>query len=359
MEENDNELPTSSFSECSKISELDGWLASSLMQKAIRRGDTEIAMAASQRLCELRGTSAFNRLIVTAFEDIGVGSEAAVENIVLGSFGPDARQKAGDARQAIAQAVLQLSHSPKDRGADYLISSAHGHPSLEGVRERIGRMDIAGRIALATSHACPLAERAVAVWYASGIEWGDEHRIGQGDFAGLLDGFREVGVSSRLLDATVIAAKRTREPIVVMVPLLACALAASSSPSTVTPLMPDSPLVYGIPLYTFGHHTRLGKQAIRRFVRDCLPVRRMLDRLVPEFRAVSVGEMAVYYADAAPVTPKLIWEQSEALERLGRESDFISSGAPVHAIEEIAGTVQLNLRHLNSIRADLFSASLK
>lgn len=359
MEENDNELPSSSFSECSKISELDGWLASSLMQKAIRRGDTEIAMAASQRLFELRGTSAFNRLMVTAFEDIGVGSEAAIEIMVLGSFGPEARQKAGDTRQAIAQAVLQLSHSPKDRGADYLISSAHGHPSLEGVRERIGRMDIAGRIALATSHACPLAERAVAAWYASGIEWGDEHRIGQGNLNRLLEGFRDVGVSNGLLNATAIAAKRTHEPIVVMVPLLASALAASSPPSVAILPMPQSPLVHGIPLYAFGHHTRLGKQAIRRFVRDCLPVRKVLDRLVPEFRAVSVGEMAVYYADAAPVTPKLIWEQSEALERLGRESDFISAGAPVDAIEEIAGTVLFNLRYLNSIRAGLFLASLK
>lgn len=359
MEENENGLPASSFSECSKISELDGWLASSLMQKAIRRGDAEIAIMASERLFELRGTSAINRLMVTAFEDVGVGSEATVENTVLGSFGLEARQKTGGAMHSLAKAVLQLSQSPKDRGADYLICSAHGHPSLEGVRERVGRMDIAGRIAQATSYAYPLAERAVAAWYASGIEWGDEHRIGQGDLAGLLDGFREVGVSNRLLDATAIAAKRTREPNVVMVPLLACALAASSSPSTVTPPMPDSPLVHSIPLYAFGHHTRLGKQAIRRFVRDCMPVRKMLDRLVPEFRAVSVGEMAVYYADAAPVTPKLVWEQSEALERLGRESDFICAGASAHAIEEITATVLSNLRHLNSIRADLFLAWLK
>ena len=57
-------------------------------------------------------------------------------------------------------------------------------------------------------------------WYASGLEWGAEKRVGKGDLPALLDAFRSLGVPDSLVGATGVAARRTREPIVVMVPLI-------------------------------------------------------------------------------------------------------------------------------------------
>ena len=65
-----------------------------------------------------------------------------------------------------------------------------------------------------------LPTRVIATWYASGVEWGRERRIGLGDLGGLMGAFRELGVPSDLVTATHIAATRTREPIVLMTPLL-------------------------------------------------------------------------------------------------------------------------------------------
>jgi replication-associated recombination protein RarA len=51
----------------------DRWVASSLVQKAIRRGDVELAKRAAFRLLELDKEAIWRRLVVIAFEDIGAG----------------------------------------------------------------------------------------------------------------------------------------------------------------------------------------------------------------------------------------------------------------------------------------------
>ena len=354
----DGELGASEPSKCTAIARIDGWLASSLMQKAIRRGETEVALRAGERLLELRGVAAFNRLIVTAFEDIGVGSEAAIAFTVAAGTDPQHRRSMGGNERAMMRVIERLSCAAKDRSADYLICSANLHPSLEHTRECVGRMTLKERIALATDISAPITERAVAAWYVSGLEWEGELRVGAGDLRGLLDRFASIGVSTPLLNATAIAARRTKEPIVVMVPVLASALQQCAAPSFNQPALPSSPNIKGVPLYAFGHHTRIGKQAIRRFVRECTAVRTVIEKHVPDYKAAAVGEMAVYYVDAAPVSPKIFWEHSRELELLGRESDFLSAGAPVSSIQEISDAVLANLGYLNLIRAEMFEAML-
>jgi hypothetical protein len=53
---------------------VDPWVASSLLQKAIRRGDADLAERAAITLHRLRGRSIWRRFLVIAFEDIGVAS---------------------------------------------------------------------------------------------------------------------------------------------------------------------------------------------------------------------------------------------------------------------------------------------
>lgn len=52
---------------------IDAWTASSLLQKAIRRGETEYAQAAAINFHKLRGNAIWRRLTLIAYEDIGIG----------------------------------------------------------------------------------------------------------------------------------------------------------------------------------------------------------------------------------------------------------------------------------------------
>jgi hypothetical protein len=55
----------------------DPWVISSLLQKSIRRGETEIARRAALTLFKHRGSSVWRRLMVIAFEDGASSSKRA------------------------------------------------------------------------------------------------------------------------------------------------------------------------------------------------------------------------------------------------------------------------------------------
>src|SRR3569623_1443824 len=112
-----------------------------------------------------------------------------------------------------------MALSPKDRSADHLICCARSHSSMAETRARLASAPIAQRIAMAVDRSLPITAKASAARYSSGIEWGDETRVGPGDLDRLLDAFSEAGVSGALLDATRVAVKRTREPIAIMLPV--------------------------------------------------------------------------------------------------------------------------------------------
>jgi hypothetical protein len=54
-------------------------------------------------------------------------------------------------------------------------------------------MSLAQRIKLVGDATLSLPTRAIATWYASGVEWGKERRIGLGDLGRLMGAFRELG----------------------------------------------------------------------------------------------------------------------------------------------------------------------
>ena len=50
----------------------DPWIVSSLLQKSIRRGEADIAQRAALTFFNLKGTAIWRRLMVIAFEDVGL-----------------------------------------------------------------------------------------------------------------------------------------------------------------------------------------------------------------------------------------------------------------------------------------------
>jgi hypothetical protein len=195
---------------------IDPWVASSLFQKAIRRGDIDLAARAAFTLSQYRGQGVWRRLIVIAFEDVGVGSVDALLQTTRACMSAEWRLAVGGDELSLRTLVRLLAEAPKDRSADHLICAAHDHPTFEEDRRKVGAVSVARRIKLVAEAALSLPTRSIATWYASGVEWGKERRIGLGDLGRLMGAFRELGVPSDLVTATHIAATRTREPIVLM-----------------------------------------------------------------------------------------------------------------------------------------------
>lgn len=331
----------------------DRWIVSSLLQKAIRRGEADLAQRAALSFLAAQGAAIWRRFLVIAVEDVGVGCADTLVKTVAACTDAEWRKEVGGAAAVAAYVARLLADSPKDRSADFLICAAKDHPGLETARERCGSRSVPDRIAMLAEGNPPLPERAVAAWYASGIEWGDETRVGKGDLAGLLAMFRKLGVPDEIATAAGVAAVRTREPLCVMVPLIWLA-AHEGMPDVVTAPVPAAPTVNGVPLYALDLHTRLGKQALQRFARENVAVCSCLERWVPEYRWHKVAYVAGFYADGAPVARRLNWSQSRAVETLGIDNDMRLVGVPPEGIAPLLSAFQDNLDHLNELRQTLF-----
>ncbi len=332
----------------------DPWIISSLLQKSIRRGEAETAKRAALSLFLRKGSAIWRRLIVIAFEDIGAGCPGMLSATVAAATDATWRKTAGGDAAVAIHLAYALANAPKDRSADYLICGAKDHPSLEQERYETAATPVLERLRIVADLGIGLSQRAMAAWYASGIEWSGEERVGQGNLPGLLDTFRALGAPEDLVTATGIAAQRTREPIVIMVPLVWIAANEGPPPTAVPCVLPPTAVVDDVPMYALDKHTRLGREAIWRFVQEDNAVRDCLERYVPKAIRREAAYMAAFYTDAMPVSPRLHWAHSDALEAFGTGTDMLVAGVPPEGHAPVLDAFRGNLGHLNEVRADVF-----
>jgi hypothetical protein len=329
----------------------DAWATSSLLQKAIRRGDADLAERAAITLYRLRGKGIWRRFMVIAFEDVGIGSLEAIIKTTTACTDPNERASIGGDERAVCFLARLLAEAPKDRSPDHLMGAAWSYPKLEEARCMVGERPLAKRLSLVADTSLPLPVRAIAAWYSSGLEWGHESRVGRGDLPGLMTTFRLLGVPPDLVVATRHTPKRTREPITIMAPLLWLAASAAGDHRIVDCPVPPVTMIGDIPSYVFDKHTSAGKAAIHRFAHENHAVRGVLTAYVPERRAKEAACMAAFHVDAAPVSRRFEWDGSVELERLGVEADMLKVGVPREGIAPLLNVVRDNLDHLNAIRA--------
>src|SRR5215813_8853174 len=303
----------------------DQWVTISLLQKSIRRGEVATAQRAAFTFFAQKGSAIWRRFMVIAFEDVGAASPDAVAMAVAASTDPSWRGKNGGDLHIAVQLARVLAQAPKSRSAEHLITSAQHHPSLAKARMLRGATSLTDHLAAVMNQNAPLTERALAVWCASGIGRASETKA-IGDLPVLLDRFRSLGVPDELVTATGIAAQKTREPITLMGPLVWLAATRHGRPTISESKLPVAKIVDEVPMYSLDKHTRLGRDAIRRFASENEEVRETLARYVPAARRNEAAYMAGFFADAAPLATKLVWKDVGVMEAVATETDLLLSG---------------------------------
>ena len=326
----------------------DKWIANSLLQKAIRRGETEIAERAALTFLKFSGSAIWRRLIIIAFEDVGAASAEVVALTVAASADADWRkQTGGDIRIACHLAKL-LAEAPKSRSAEHLITAVNSHPSFKSERKYVGESGIRTRLAVAANTAYPLTHRALAALLGSGLVRSNEAH--KGDLPGLLDIYRGLGVPEELAVATGIAARRVRDPITLMVPLVWLAANDGQVPTVMNSEVPHSTCFNGVPMYALDKHTRVGREAIRNLIKGNSDIRDCLHRYVATEQWKDAAYMAAFYADAAPLALRFRWGGAGKLEQLGTEADMSRAGASPEGIRPLLEIFRANIEQLNELR---------
>jgi len=336
---------------------VDAEIISSLLQKSIRRGETSLAQFAARRLLAQRGADVWRRLLVIAFEDVGIGAPDLLIEAVSIAADPNSRKRLGGNEASAVHLADLLAAAPKDRSSDYLICAALFHPRLRSIRLALQRAPLTDCLTVVEDAEWGLPERAVAAWLGSGIPWLGE-RGEEGDLLALLDCYRQLGVPDGLVDAVGIAAHKTGEAITILVPLLWLAAGGGSFHVHQSPV-PPLQAAAGVPLYALDLDTRLGRAAIARFALENRSVRAFLEANVRPLRWAEAVQMAAFYVDGMPVAKRLDWPASYELEVLGRQTCLSRAGVRRDAQEDLCAVISENLEHLNEIRAAELLASLK
>jgi hypothetical protein len=328
----------------------DRWIASSILQKAIRRGHVELAQRAGLNLLQESPADIPRRFLVIGFEDIGAVSPDVLNEMRLTFTGP-AWRDLGERERLISKIVSQLAALPKDRSTDFLISTAQHHPTCKEFHKRCRSMNAGEHREVLSDYSTPLANRGVAALCLMGLPSQPTRYPPTLAREALCEAYRDLGVPADFVETASLAARKSKEPITLLAPLIWLEINRSGGTSIIEQVTPETEIVDGMPLYAFDKHTRIGKEAIRELVATHTAFR---DELVQRSRWQAAARMAAFYADAAPIARRLEWSHSRGLEALGTEADFFKAGVPLVAIQTLQAALAAALDTLNAIRKTLW-----
>jgi hypothetical protein len=233
------------------------YLAASVLQKAVRRSETALALRAAATLLRSDPAKLWRRLAGITFEDVGLADLDCVALVMAATAGKKQREQFGSEWRIASLVVARMCDAPACRAADDLfIGISHFH-ELEDLRGDLAGEDLSEHLSRVQGRAALLGA-SLAALHASGVRWNGQVEGGTSNPKALFAAMRSAGVEPKIMDLAVQGFRRTREALPVLLPLLSLA-----RPSGELPVADDEfpPVVIGrsgIPTYCYDAATRIG-----------------------------------------------------------------------------------------------------
>jgi hypothetical protein len=266
------------------------WLAMSLLQKAIRRGESELAQHAAATLLLIAPDRLWRRCGAAAFEEVGVADLQTVSLVTAGLAGKRFRATIGGEWKTASFIVDRMTKAPKCRAADDLLLTADSHPQYRRARADLATKTTAELIRIATGDTA-LPVRALATWYAVGTHPRQTKHLSAraGEPAALFDGLCEAGLPHTAVEIAREGFRKIGEPLCPFVALLCPLAIVEASTMQDDELLPEV-IVGETPGWALDIYTREGRMALEAFLRsDCETARWARDHLRPGQRVNFLG----------------------------------------------------------------------
>ncbi len=288
--------------------EVDRHLAASLLQKAIRRSRTELALQAAKRLLDLEPSRFWRRLCVTLFEDVGIYDAPLILSVLASA--PSKCHKAAN-WQTIQYLVQRLCHAPKSQVANHLI-----HLAMFDENETLS-MDAVELIPFEEALDCvfdenaSLVQKSKALRLLSGLECG---RRGQPDHHWQYDLERILMAMDEHFDSIELSLimregiRLTHSPLVLSAVLGRKAHRTKAVPEVLSDVMPPEVLYSGIPSWVYDQHTRLGKIALTRAISECPNIAHAVSHVIGHRQKVRCLSSAHFEYEAACLEKRMQFE---------------------------------------------------
>ncbi|HEY9080480.1 hypothetical protein [Magnetovibrio sp.] len=328
------------------------WMAMSLMQKAIRRGEVKWALTGAATLLQDSPERLWRRLGITAFEDIGVGDFDAVALTTAGLTGKVWRKGVGGEWAVASFLVQRLCRSVKCRAADDLAMVCMEHPSLEADRIEFAVLSTPDLMEIVTSEDT-LSRRSLALWFVMGTDRyrGDGLQKRRGEPQAVMDALCDHGYPDTVVEVCREGLKKTGEILPAFIPLLWREL--EHSDSHVEPdNMPPEKIINGVPSWAYGFHTRDGKSSLRAFRNmDCETTRWLKDAVPAKDHGWVLGEL-LFRVESGGVDQRLQWTAGNCIRHM---ADFETHGIAEAEAKTGLALFRKDLPLLNEARHNVIS----
>ena len=328
---------------------LDPWSASSLLQKAIRRGEVELAQLAAQSLHRFRGKAIWRRLSNITVEDVGIADVELLWEVTRLACDPRLRDILGPDAELLDTVVAKLTMAPKDRSADYVYCAATKLPAAIAEREQLRASSRDEQLSIAAALGEPLTRRLSAALLACTVASQGEVMMAPA-VEGLLAAMPHPCPSSLAHSILTLAEQRAHPYSLVLILLWSQYHWTGGAQGIAAEPVPDVEYAGGVPLYVFDKHTAVGKRAISMLPKQCPEVGQLLAKWVPVKNHADVCLMAAFYADAAPVLNRLKWFAGRHLEFIGMHADMASAGCSYEGVQPVVDCTRGNLAAVNELR---------
>ncbi len=297
----------------------DRWIWASALQKAIRRGDEDIALRIGYTLWLTDRQRFWRRLHITALEDVGVADINALIQTLVATANPYWRKKMGDARTGL-YLIRLLCRSVKIRIADSLFIQAERSSVYATLRQELASCSSDKCINIITDTSAPLVKRSLALWFLAGTKKypSDHLPIKVGDTDEIIATLSSLDVPSDLTQACIGVMSRTTWPLAIMTPLIWQSVEKEKQNITVKhETMPPPEQIEGIPLYAMDMFTRSGQTSFRQW-----------QKAVPDLRYFSIKQigMTLFYTESHLVDRRLTSPALEKFMDAGQQIDTESVG---------------------------------
>ncbi len=321
------------------------WAAMSLLQKAIRRSDTDWALAAASTLLQISPERLWRRLSVIAFEDIGQGDLITVGHTIAATSGKSFRSQLGGDELVAAYIVRLQCEAAKCRAADDLAVICDWSPDLRDSRISYAEMSDSDLACIVVDGTKSLPERAIALWYLFGTDRIKanhlEKRPGAVD-AGL-EALSDLGSPATALEVARHGIRKGAGLLAAFYPLLMHLYATDEGEVfKLTKLEFPTVMVGRVPSFTFDMHVREGRSAIKQLLKVECATNKWAASVNPQWGQLELLYGMLFRKESAYTRHHLIWTTGCWLANLADwEVHGISQAELVVGYEALAGDMEL------------------
>jgi hypothetical protein len=330
------------------------WRYSSACQKFIRRGFVSEAIRCALTYHSVDPSGFWNRLVIIAFEDIGVGDIWTVAMTLAAAKSSIWRRKAGGDELVIQFIIKKMAEGVKDRTVCDFFQVLENRSIVPTALSLLKSATPQKLSSIALSGEYPFDTRTSAAW----MLWGTSKlknprlpsRTGERDlFEETIERLGVPGIVKYITLRGMIACRCAMNLVYAFTYEM---MKQSPQVKLIATALPEPFYIKGLPCFTFDKHTREGKSAYKYFYQSCHAVSDFLTSkgIVGNDEILSAIGISVFITESALLNMRVDFVGAERIYQMTVEDDYRKNGLTLEDGLELSRLIQENHEALTLAR---------